>query len=169
MKNPYQTPNSDLVNDGESEHYKPAFFWQLYFWVNLIGSLFIFGFYTIFSSGVIDLGEGVFFGSDFNFLDWFDFITWLPMLIAIYGMAWTKKYFNRLFWYVYISFCIIWSIIYAAIFPFYLGVETFGEVGTIYGLIYDVPITLIDLYVLYRYMFTMKYLWLKESKIGECT
>jgi len=167
MENPYQAPDSKLVIKEDLTSYQPSFIWKIYFWFSVVGAILIVAFYAVLNSGILNSDDEFKFGIDFNWFDLFDFTFWLLLLLAIYGLAWSKKTVNRTFWRIYFYLFIVWSIIFTVMFPLVFKIPNYGEISTVKELLSEIPFKLIDCYLLYRYSYSMNFLWGENKTSGE--
>jgi len=156
MTNPYKPPASELITAEESKQHRPAVGWKIYFWLNVLGALLMLLSLSLSltKSDLITKLQG-----DYNYLDFFDYSLWTFSLIAVYGMAWVRKKMYRVFWWVFFYVFLIWNFTYAFVFPFVLELPTYGSFTQLEDLVFEIPFALIHFYVLFRYVFTMDYLW----------
>lgn len=166
MNNPYKPPTSVLLVEEKTKQYRPAVIWKLYFWLSVILALLM---ALLFSLEILienNLVPEFTESDDFTLLDVFDFVLWSISLLAVYGMAWSRKKINRIFWFVFFYVFLIWTFIYGFVFPFSLEIPTYGTLTQLDDLIFELPFTFAHSYVLYRYVFTMNYIWRPQHSSG---
>ncbi len=156
MINPYKPPASDLVSIEELNRYRPAIFWKFYFWLNIV-------LFPLILVIVVLMILGLMEQSTYSVLDGVDFIIWGIGLLGVYGLAWSKKIFSRKFWFIFSYGFVIWVIIYIFIFPYVLNMPTYGELSKPAELIYELPFTFAHIYALFRYVYSMDQLWVKNT------
>ncbi|MEE9326083.1 MAG: hypothetical protein V3U71_02230 [Cocleimonas sp.] len=163
MTNPYKPPESKLVSQEEAQKYRPLVGWKIYLWLSILISLLM-----LLSIGLSFTESRVFLDlqADYTLLDGFDFSLWVLSLLGVYGMAWTKKVFSHRFWQILFFIFLFWVFFYSIVYPFYFGFPTYGTHPDIENLMFEVPLSFIHFYPLYRYVFSMEYLWENKSKDG---
>jgi hypothetical protein len=160
VTNPYKTPESKLVSQQEFQKYRPLVAWKIYFWLSILISLLMM---LSIGLGFTDSRALLNLEADYTLLDGLDFSLWLLSLLGVYGMAWTKKIFFHRFWLILFFVYLFWVVFYSLIYPFYFGFPTYGSNPDIDNLMFEIPLSLIHFYPLYRYVFGMNFLWIKNK------
>ena len=114
-------------------------FWKSYFVFIVLISI------PLYMSGAS--GESLEFITDLGFL--------VIQLIGIYGLAWEKKIFSRMFWRIYFPLCVAWNLGHA-----YFTFD--GTITVVFTLMYS-PLLLGT----YLYAFQRDNLWSQEAVFEE--
>ncbi len=145
METIYKTPEGDV---GVNEKFRPHGFWRFFFWVHVvIASLLVFV---------------LFFVANLSIYDYIDMSNFIVQAIMVFGYAYSKRIFTKLFWKAYFIFYVVWTVAYGFVMPFGFNVPQYGEqvVFDIWFLI-DPMFYILSITALYFYVYKSQEVWCK--------
>ncbi len=145
MEEIYKTPESEL---GLNEKVTPHGFWRFYFWIHAV---------------LLPVMVATpFILKKVSVLDYVDLAAFLVETIMVFGYAYSKRIFSKLFWEVFFTFYIVWVVVYGFVLPFGFDIQQYGEQTKLdFWFLIDPVFYILSIIVLYYYVFKSQQIWLK--------